>query len=139
MLYEVITQDELNQALTLPQNKGFTEYIVAAGNGVLPEDVPEGRYAIARITSYNVCYTKLLRFPNPVGSSATISFNLSKEHYYDVKTLHIYDLSGRKVRTIENINSNSTFMDITGFLEGIYTLQLVTQDGSVLTGKMMVK
>jgi len=42
---EPLSQDELNQALTLPQNKGFTEYIVAAGNGVLPEDVPEGRYA----------------------------------------------------------------------------------------------
>ena len=42
---ETLTQEELTQALTLPQNKGFTEYIVAAGTGVLPEDVPEGRYA----------------------------------------------------------------------------------------------
>ena len=42
---EPLTQEELTQALTLPQNKGFTEYIVAAGTGVLPEDVPEGRYA----------------------------------------------------------------------------------------------
>ncbi len=42
---EPLSQDELLQALTLPQNKGFTEYIVAAGAGVLPEDVPEGRYA----------------------------------------------------------------------------------------------
>lgn len=42
---ESLSQDELKQALTLPQNKGFTEYIVAAGNGILPEDVPEGIYA----------------------------------------------------------------------------------------------
>ena len=42
---ENLTKDELMQALTLPQNKGFTEYIIAAGNGVLPDDVPEGRYA----------------------------------------------------------------------------------------------
>ena len=42
---EQLTQEELTQALTLPQNKGFTEYIVAAGTGVLPEDVPEGIYA----------------------------------------------------------------------------------------------
>jgi hypothetical protein len=42
---ETLSQAELLQALTLPQNKGFTEYIVAAGTGELPEDVPEGRYA----------------------------------------------------------------------------------------------
>ena len=42
---EPLTHDELMQALTLPQNKGFTEYIIAAGTGVLPEDVPDGRYA----------------------------------------------------------------------------------------------
>ena len=43
---EQLTPDELAQALTLPQNKGFTEYIVAAGAGALPDDVPEGLYAI---------------------------------------------------------------------------------------------
>jgi len=42
---EPLTKEELDQALTLPQNKGFTEYIIAAGAGVLPEDVPEGKYA----------------------------------------------------------------------------------------------
>ena len=42
---EQLTAEELTLALTLPQNKGFTEYIVAAGTGVLPEDVPDGRYA----------------------------------------------------------------------------------------------
>lgn len=39
---EALTLDELNQALTLPQNKGFQSYIIAAGNGVLPDEVPEG-------------------------------------------------------------------------------------------------
>ena len=42
---EPLTHTELMYVLTLPQNKGFTEYIVAAGTGVLPDDVPEGRYA----------------------------------------------------------------------------------------------
>ena len=42
---EALSSETLQQALTLPQNKGFTEYIVAAGSGVLPEDVPEGRFA----------------------------------------------------------------------------------------------
>ena len=42
---ESLTEDELHQSLTLPQNKGFREYIIAAGTGVLPEDVPDGIYA----------------------------------------------------------------------------------------------
>ena len=39
---EALSQGELDQALTLPQNKGFTRYIIAAGGGILPERVPEG-------------------------------------------------------------------------------------------------
>ena len=39
---EDLSQDELVQALTLPQNRGFTRYYIAAGNGILPEQVPEG-------------------------------------------------------------------------------------------------
>ena len=42
---ESLAKEELDQALRLPQNKGFTEYIVAAGAGVLPEDVPAGIHA----------------------------------------------------------------------------------------------
>lgn len=39
---EGLSQEELDQALTLPQNKGFRSYIIAAGSGILPESVPEG-------------------------------------------------------------------------------------------------
>lgn len=41
---ETLSQSELDQALTLPQNKGYTRYIVAAGGGVLPERVPDGLF-----------------------------------------------------------------------------------------------
>ena len=39
---ENLTEQELEQALSLPQNKGFRNYIIAAGNGILPEHVPDG-------------------------------------------------------------------------------------------------
>ncbi len=39
---ESLSPSELKQALVLPQNKGFTRYIIAAGNGVLPDEVPDG-------------------------------------------------------------------------------------------------
>ena len=39
---EDLSETELEQALTLPQNRGFSHYYIAAGNGILPEQVPEG-------------------------------------------------------------------------------------------------
>ena len=39
---EDLSETELEQVLTLPQNRGFTHYYIAAGNGFLPEQVPEG-------------------------------------------------------------------------------------------------
>lgn len=42
---EDLSPFELEQALTLPQNRGFTRYCIAAGGGVLPEQIPEGTEA----------------------------------------------------------------------------------------------
>lgn len=39
---ESLSQGELHQALTLPQNRGYRRYVVAAGSGALPDRVPEG-------------------------------------------------------------------------------------------------
>lgn len=39
---EQLSGEELAQALSLPQNKGFSNYIIAAGNGMLPDQIPEG-------------------------------------------------------------------------------------------------
>lgn len=39
---EELSRDELNQALTLPQNRGYAYYYIAAGNGALPDSVPDG-------------------------------------------------------------------------------------------------
>jgi hypothetical protein len=38
---ESLTKAQIEQALTLPQNRGYHYYIVAAGAGVLPETVPD--------------------------------------------------------------------------------------------------
>ncbi len=39
---ETLSKEELAQALDLPQNKGYTNYIIAAGNGILPKELPQG-------------------------------------------------------------------------------------------------
>jgi hypothetical protein len=39
---EPLTKEQLALALTMPQNRGYRRYILGAGCGVLPENVPEG-------------------------------------------------------------------------------------------------
>ncbi len=39
---EALTKAQLQLALTMPQNRGFYHYILGAGGGVLPENVPDG-------------------------------------------------------------------------------------------------
>lgn len=41
---EPLTPRQLELALTLPQNRGYRNYIVAAGGGYLPETAPQGIY-----------------------------------------------------------------------------------------------
>lgn len=38
---EHLSKLELAQAMNLPQNRGFTHYVIAAGNGFLPDQLPE--------------------------------------------------------------------------------------------------
>lgn len=39
---EQLTKSQLALALKMPQNRGFNDYIIGAGGGVLPESVPDG-------------------------------------------------------------------------------------------------
>jgi len=39
---ETLSKEQLRLALTLPQNRGYHEYIIAAGGGFLPDMVPDG-------------------------------------------------------------------------------------------------
>ena len=73
MLYEVITHRARHREVE-PQGQDLPSQLDVAGEAVehAPEVVagvlPEDRHG--RITSYNVCYTKLLREVSPGGAPA---------------------------------------------------------------------
>ena len=56
MLYEVITKDVMHLGACVAQSESV-EYLSIANN----KDVTDFAIRPFRITSYNVCYTKLLR------------------------------------------------------------------------------
>ena len=60
-------------------------------------------------------------YPNPVSTSAVIELPSSKPH-----TLHIYDMSGKTVRTIVNIRTNKITINKEDLTPGIYISRLTS-------------
>jgi len=64
-------------------------------------------------------------FPNPVSSTATIEFDMSRN---DLMVIHVYDLSGRMVsQTTENVyqGKNSIQLDVSALKSGTYVISAV--------------
>lgn len=66
-------------------------------------------------------------FPNPTADAATVM-------YGDLSVLEIrcFDAAGRQVLHLSNPTSGQTVLDVSGLVPGIYTIQLTTQQGSVV-------
>ena len=69
-------------------------------------------------------------YPNPFNGSTTISFELESDCYTD---LSIYDLSGKKIRTLVNENKQAGTYELkldAGWLDkGVYFCVLKTNEG----------
>lgn len=75
-------------------------------------------------------------FPHPLEVSSTIKFNnLSSESM----TLNIYNLSGKKVKTVSNITTNQFEVRKNDLSEGVYLLKIQDSKGNYQTGKLLVK
>jgi hypothetical protein len=76
---------------------------------------------------------KVLVYPNP--STGIISID-TKDITYPL-AFSLYDLSGKKIRT-EQLHSTHTALDL-DCLPGLYFYPLVSQDGRVKNGRLMVR
>ena len=78
-------------------------------------------------------------YPNPFNPTTTISYKLKTKS--DVQ-LTIYDISGRKIKTLvkqqQNAGQHSVTFDASGLASGIYFYRLKTSAGFVQSRKMVV-
>ena len=92
-----------------------------------------------RITSYNVCYTKLLR-PNPFNPSTTITYALPIQSPVVIK---IYDLTGQEVITlVDEVKEAGTYeinFDALNFSSGVYIYQMRAGDFSSVKKMSVLK
>ena len=75
-------------------------------------------------------------YPNPFSQSAIFEFNNARKETYE---LVIFDLKGKPVKTITNINSNKVELQRQNMAAGLYFYQLRKKDGIVSTGKFIIE
>ena len=83
-----------------------------------------------------VLETNLKVVPNPFSSSVTIFFDNPKNESYD---LFITDITGKLVRSVQNIRGNQVRIDRRSMTAGMYIANLRDRTGRFTTAKLMVK
>jgi len=78
----------------------------------------------------NLVETAVKIYPNPAHSKITIEGN---QHQFN--SFEIFDLSGRKMSALNDINKNRFTIDVEKLLPGIYILKLVSTNGENIVQK----
>jgi hypothetical protein len=73
-------------------------------------------------------------FPNPITDKATFSFGAD----LDNAQLHIYNLTGQRVRSVSNISGDHMIIYKGDLKPGIYLLQLLENNQKILIQKMQI-
>ncbi|WP_052467021.1 T9SS type A sorting domain-containing protein [Psychroserpens damuponensis] len=79
--------------------------------------------------------TEVSLFPNPSKGV----FNISTSNSNTLKEVLVYDVLGKQVAHIKNLNSDNTLkVDLTSLNKGVYLVRLVLNDGSQSTKKVII-
>jgi len=79
------------------------------------------------VDDYSI-YSDIRVFPNPAKEFVTIKTKFNK-----IEQIVIFDISGRNIKSIKNINDNKILdIDLSQFEKGIYSLKIITNKGIIL-------
>lgn len=98
--------------------------------------VRSGITTIVGIDNHDMAVYNVQIFPNPFGQQAKLIFDNSK---YTDHTLTISTLTGKVVRTINNITTGQVMIDRGNLAAGIYFYQLRADNRQVATGKLIIE
>lgn len=78
---------------------------------------------------------EILLYPNPASKHTTIEFSF---HNYSNCLIRLYNAQGQLLKTISNINTSKVHLDTQNLTEGIYFIQLETNQQIIKTAKMII-
>lgn len=73
-------------------------------------------------------------FPNPAQNNVTIYWPSSTDY-----NLNIFDIKGRLIYFRKNINESENILNLENYKSGIYFIQLITNSGSSIVKKLIIK
>lgn len=65
-------------------------------------------------------------YPNPSSSAVTVSI----DGHITINTIQVLDIQGRIIKVIDQVNSNTSKIDVSNLTNGIYLLQINTDEGN---------
>ncbi len=80
-------------------------------------------------------YVKL--YPNPFSNSASINIDIAVK--LNNASIRIFDISGKEVKTINNINKNLVILEKGEMTAGLYFYKLLNNSSEVYNGKFIIR
>jgi len=81
-------------------------------------------------------YVAFIMYPNPANHEITLTSDINGELLQDVV---IYDLLGKTVKAVRQLNTNTTTLSIDTLAQGVYTVEITSMSGLRLTQKLVVR
>jgi len=78
----------------------------------------------------------VLLYPNPATHLVNISIQNSNE---SLKSVVIYDMLGKNIKTISNISSNQIGIDVVSFAKGVYLVEITSENHLKLIEKLIIQ
>ncbi|MDZ7876826.1 MAG: T9SS type A sorting domain-containing protein [Saprospiraceae bacterium] len=77
----------------------------------------------------------LLMFPNPTSDFAEFYLNGNNT----IQSIRVYDMRGREVSSVKNVNSKQARLDMTDLTNGLYMAEVMTEQGRVVKKMQVIK
>ena len=116
-----------------PSNIGVYSVIITDANGCSATSSPYSFTTNIKENSFNN-YIKII--PNPFMSFTTIEFNFTSN---DNIQLNIYNIYGQNIKTSYNFSENKILLNRDNLSNGIYFLQLLKDNKTIATEKIVVE
>ena len=104
----------------------FRDECEQVGGGVASRKAPVNFFSIAKVNNNYIAY------PNPT----TSVFYVNNK---DIKTIKIYDITGRLVKQQDCIGIDLEQVDVNKLTKGLYIMQLQKMDGNTINSKLIKK
>lgn len=85
----------------------------------------------------DIVNTEVSVYPNPFTDNVT--FSIGKAVTLSNAEIHIYDVVGKEVKLISNVQSHELTIDRTGLSSGMYVYKLINKGELIGSGKLIIK